>query len=364
MKPVAFIFCLLVATLAFAQAPNSGSVAYDDAAIKENIKDLHDAEARGDWDAVSKIAADLKRLTQARKRAVAGPKPLNHNDKSNPIDRVFKTWQDYGFSLSKSPDADGATKGAEIGFTNDRHAGTPTSYNAQFYLRWDLMEGPLKGIYTPPDAKNGGLYLNSLALSAQGKVDSTDNSTADAWRFRFETNMYEEFNPRDDAAVNGILSILSAIDESNRDFNINRVGVEWWLTPMAQNLCVGRYSGTPDDWVRVRWRPYIGLDAGGTTTDTLHAFSQQSSLWLMAKGKVDISLNGLQHALKLQGVILSAEDRVVYLAETDTTHNYFVGSLNVDFTDSLGFALDYTVGEDSPAFTREDVMTGNLTVKF
>ena len=364
MKPVAFTLCLLIPTIAFAQARNSGSVAYDDAAIKENIKDLHDAEARGDWDAVSKIAADLKRLTKARKSAVAGPRPLNHNDESNLVNRTFKTWHDYGFSLSKSPDVDGATKGAEIGFTNDRHADTPTSYNAQFYLQWDLTKKLLKGIYTQPDYEKGGLYLNSLALSAQGKIDSTDNKTDDAWRFRLEANMYDELNTRDDAAVSGILSTFSAKDESNRDFNINRVGVEWWLTPMAQKLWVGRYSGTPNGWVRVRWRPYIGLDAGGTTTDTLHASSQESNLWLMAKGKVDISLNGLQRALKLQGVILSAEDRAVYLTETGKTHNYFVGSLNVDFTDTFGFALDYTEGEDSPAFTREDVMTGSLTVKF
>jgi hypothetical protein len=329
-----------------------------------NKADLNAAVAAGNLDAASEALEALKKLKKGAQQAADTRKARNHNDETAPVERLFKTWEDYGFSLSQAPDADGPSKGAQFGFTKDRHAGTPTSYNAQFYLKWDMTKVFFKGLANNNPREGGGLWLNSLATSVQGKIDSNDNTTSDAWRFRLEADVYDEFNPNDDALVNGIQSTFSAKDESDRDLHINRVGVEWWLTPMAQRIYVGRYSGDKNSWVRVRWRPYVGLDAGGTTTDAAHADKRDSNLWMMAKGKIELSFNKLQNALKLKGIILSTEDRLVYLTEQGITHNYLKTDLNVDFTDSIGFVLDYTVGEDSPKFQREDILTGALTVKF
>lgn len=333
-------------------------------AIAANKAVLNQAVETENWPDAEDALTALQNLKKAATRAHSKRESTDHRDLFAPATALFKRLQDEGFSLSLSPDADGPTKGAQFGFTNDRHAGTPTSYNAQFYLKWDMTKILFKGLANNAPREGGGFWLNSLATSVQGKIDSTDDATSDAWRSRLEADVYDEFNPNDDALVNGIQSTFSAKDESDRNFRSNRVGVEWWLTPMAQRLCIGRYSGDKNSWVRVRWRPYIGLDAGGTTSDAAQADTPDSSLWLMAKGKFEVSFNGIQNVLKLKGVILSAEDRLVYLTEQSTTHDYLKAELNLQFTDNIGFALDYTVGEDSPKFQREDVLTGAITVKF
>jgi hypothetical protein len=157
---------------------------------------------------------------------------------------------------------------------------------------------------------------------------------------------------------------LGIKDEGDRDFHMNRVSGELWLTPIAQRIYIGRYSGHNDDWVRFRWRPYVGIDAGGTVTDTASATAQNSNIWLMGKGKVELELNFIRDALHVKDVLLSAEDRLVYLSEHSTAHNYLKATFGIAFTDSIGFALDYSVGKDSPAFQSERVLTGGLTVKF
>ena len=116
--------------------------------------------------------------------------------------------------------------------------------------------------------------------------------------------------------------------------------------------------------MQVRWRPYAGLDAGGTATDATVAGEQDSAVWLMTKGKFEVRLNFMKKILGWKEFVLSAEDRLVYLTRQDTTHNYLKADLSILLSDSLGFAFEYSVGEDSPKFQREDLVTGSLTVKF
>ncbi|MEY2501451.1 MAG: hypothetical protein QOI07_1785 [Verrucomicrobiota bacterium] len=328
-------------------------------AIEENTADLKAAVDNGDLEAATVALEALKNLKQA---AESAQKSNDIDDPKKPqnIDDVFKTLRDWGLSLTLAPDADGG-KGAHFGFNHDRHAGTDIVWDAQFYLKWNLLKRWLQQRHEPV-LYLGDLRVDSLAVSAQGKITSTDNTATDAWRFRLESETYLRLDRSPDGVLRGLLINLAAKDESNRDFQMNRFSGEIWITPIASRLYIGRFSGRPEDWIQFRWRPYVGIDAGRTDSES-HGMDD-SNVWLMARGKVELALNFLRNALHVKDVVLSAEDRIVYLSETSTSHNYLKANLSLLLTKSIGFSLDYSIGKDSPAFQSERILTGGLSVKF
>jgi hypothetical protein len=117
--------------------------------------------------------------------------------------------------------------------------------------------------------------------------------------------------------------------------------------------------------VQFRWQPFIGLDAG-TITSTTPAFPRgaEDTLWLTARCTAKLRLNAIAQALNFDEVSLFADDKLIYLSETRTAHNYLKAGLNLMITTNVGFSLDYTVGESSPKFVREEIFAGAITVKF
>lgn len=357
MKTIVSLIIALLVEVLFTCNANALTDAERQQAILQNTADLKSAVDAGDYAAATTALEALKKLKAAQAAAVAateidgGPAPKN-------VDDAFQALHDWGLSLSLAPDADEG-KGAHFGFTNDRRSGMDPVWDAQFYLKWDLLKlagGPVLDL--------GALRVDTLAVSAQGKITSTDNTSTDAWRFRFESESYLRINRSKEGILRGISINLGIKDESDRDFHMSRVSGELWLTPIASRIYIGRYSGRKDDWVRFRWRPYVGIDAGRTVTDTTPAGTQESNIWLMARGKIDLELNFIRDALRVKEVLLSAEDKLVYLTEQSTAHHYLKATFGIAFTESIGFALDYSVGKDSPAFQSERVLTGGLTVKF
>jgi len=227
-------------------------------------------------------------------------------------------------------------------------------------LQWNMLR-----LCKDPTLNLGVLRVDEFGPSVQGKLTSTDNTAADAWRFRLESQSYLRFDPSIGDTLDGLYCNFAAKDESDRDFHLNRISAELWLTPLVSGFALGRWSGGTKNAVQFRWRPYVGIDAGGTITDTTAAGERDSALWLMPKCKVELALNFIKDILGLKEVVLlSAEDRLVYLTGQDEAHNYLKTDLSFQLTKSVGFAFEYSVGEDSPKFQREDLLTGSLTVKF
>jgi hypothetical protein len=328
-------------------------------AIEQNTADLKAAADNGDLEAATVALEALKNLKNAAESARKAA-DIDEPKKAQNIDDVFQTLRDWGLSLRLAPDADEG-KGAHFGFNDDRHAGTDIVWDAQFYLKWNLLKRWLQQHHQPV-LYLGDLRVDSLAVSAQGKITSADNTATDAWRFRFESDSYLRLDRSPDGLLRGLLINLAAKDESNRDFQMNRISAEIWVTPIASGVYIGRFSGRPEDWIQFRWRPYIGIDAG--RTDSGPGAMDDSNVWLMARGKVELALNFLRNALHVKDVVLSAEDRLVYLSEVSTSHNYLKANLSLLLTKSIGFSLDYSIGKDSPAFQSERILTGGLSVKF
>jgi hypothetical protein len=329
-------------------------------AIAQNEADLKRAVDAGDYDAASTALESLKKLKKAQAAAAKDP-DVETTKEPKSVDDAFKTLRRWGLSLSLEPDADEG-KGAHFGFNNDRHAGTDTVWDAQFYLKWDLFS-LLLAKREEPVLDLGALRVDSLALSAQGKITSTDNTSTDAWRFRFESDSYLRLDQSKGGILRGLLVSLGAKEESDRDFHMNRISGELWLTPVAHRIFIGRFSGHDADPIQFRWRPWLGVDAGSSANESA-VTGNESNVWLMARCKFELALNFMRDALHAQDVLLMIEDRVVYLTEQDTAHSYLKADFNIALTQSIGFALTYSIGKDSPKFQTERILTGGLTVKF
>src|SRR5262249_23897958 len=108
---------------------------------------------------------------------------------------------------------------------------------------------------------------------------------------------------------------------------------------------------------------YVGLDAGGFLENS-PPNNDNSVLWLMAKGRVELRLNLIQKALRLNEVTIYFEDRYVYTEDEERSHNYLTTGIDFELNDNIGLTLDDTNGEDSPKFVPEEMFKGGLSVKF
>jgi hypothetical protein len=344
MKQFLIIFVLASPAFVFAQGRNASSSAFRERAEADVRRELQEALKKEDWTLVKEDADELAKLKNIR----------TEQSKPKKVD-MFESLQKAGFSLSRGPDNGDEKKGASFAFTQDRAAGFAPVFTADFYLKWE------KEVLEEIDTIS---RFDFLAISVQGKLSSKDSSSTDAWRFRLENNFFTQDRSKT-SLVDGFVANLSLKDESDRDFNIDRVSGELWLTANKRNWWVGKYSGTPDSkFAQVRWRPYVGLDAGGNVSNTTGQQIDNSNLWLMARGRLDIRLNFLINALKFQDVVAYFDDKYVYLAENGQSHDYLTTGIDFEFNDNVGFTLDYTNGEDSPKFKREEILKGGLTVKF
>lgn len=338
--------------------------AQDNSAFQKRVEDqawtdLQEAVRKKDVDGIRAAADTLAALKKSKKAPAAATgeaKPgAAAEAKPEHVD-LFKRLSDLGFSLSKGPDNGDDKKGATFAFSQDREANAAPVFNANFYLKWQKHLP-----YTVLDSKT--LWLTDApAISVQGKITSANNTATDAWRFRLENDL-TGYNKSKDRLFDGFWATLSFKDESDRNFNVNRLSGEFWFTPNSKKLLIGKYSGKPEDPVQIRWRPYGGLDAGGTLEGSPPNIDN-SALWLMAKGRVELRLNFIQKALKLNDVTIYFEDRYVYTEGEERSHNYLTTGIDFEFNDNIGLTFDYTNGEDSPKFVPEEMFKGGLAVKF
>jgi hypothetical protein len=188
MKTTVSLLTALLVEVLFSCNASALTDAERQQAILQNTADLKRAVDAGDFDGATVALDALKKLKASEAAAAAGS---DTGDAPAPkkVDDVFRALHEWGLSLTLAPDADEG-KGAHFGFTNDRRARTDTVWDAEFYLKWDLLTLFMTKENRGPVLDLGALRVDSLALSAQGKITSADNTSTDAWRFRFETESY------------------------------------------------------------------------------------------------------------------------------------------------------------------------------
>lgn len=324
-------------------------------AAKADIK-AELAKERPDYQLVADSAAQLK-VIQARRDAAAEP----HEPPDGKIDlsstKGFEALQKRRISLRKSPEAGDSDKPANFTWSKDIEAGTGTSFNADFYLKyvfqsWNDLDGDTS-------------VFHDVAASVQGKL--TDDDLNDAWRFRLERNI-STYNRDSSSAINGWVAMMSFIEENDRDFDVARLGGEAWFSLNALKAGIGGYQtliGSDEDpVVAARWRPYLGVSAGAFLEDDALVKDVDDTFRLMARGTVDISLPRLARWLTVEEITLSADDSLHYLPDAEDAHNYLTCGLNVGLSDVVGVGLDYSVGRDSPKYVREEEISAGFTVKF
>jgi hypothetical protein len=328
-----------------AQGLNGSSKEYRTRQEQDALEQLRTALKQENWALVKEAAQELQDL-----------KTIKANEGKKDEKGILDTLSNAGFSLSRSPDEE--KKGALFGFNQNRLGGTKTDLSAEFYLKWQKRPYLSEWMWGQTAA------FDTLAISVQGKLSSTDSKTSDAWRFRLENNFFTS-NRSEHRFLDGVVANLSLKNESDRDFNTNRLSGELWLTVNSAKAYIGKYSGDADkSLLQFRWRPYVGLDAGGTVSDTPVAVDQQSNLWLMARGRADLRFAFLVRTLNFSDFVAYVDDRIVYLTESGVGHNYLDTGIDLEFSDNIGFTLQYTIGADSPQFVREQMLKGGLTIKF
>jgi hypothetical protein len=316
---------------------------------------IQKAAAAGNSNEVINLTASLKTLKVAMEN---GNEAAETETASTEREDFLKRMKKAGFSLQLAPGDDNPAKFA---FTRDIQAGTPTAFTADFFLSWKTSNAVADTL-----GWRHKTWDMNAAASVQGKLTSASDMEHDAWRFRGTLNGRYTFNPTatDLDDINGFLWSLSVKDEASRDFDFNRVGAEGTLTPTIPALAMGVFKGDKEG-VQFRWRPFVGFDAGTTTSDiTVPVAGPDDTLWLSARVTAKLRLNFVANAMKMNEVSLYADDKLIYLGETGTSHNYLKTGVNFMFNDHVGFSLDYSVGQDSPKFTREESVTGAFTIGF
>lgn len=341
MKTLCFAMIWSLALSLLAQGDNASSPAYRARAKQDATDQLQEGLRTHNWKLVKESAEQLEQLEKLGQQ----PEPKEED--------LFDAAVASGFTLSRTPDEE--HQGARFGFShNYAKDGAHTSLEADFYLKWTM----------PPWHNDSDSLWNSLAISAQGKLTSASDSETDAWRFRLEDTLWT-YNAKTERQVDGVIAKLSAKSESDRDFDTTRLSGELWLTLNARKFGIGQYSGNKKTPIQFRWRPYLGADAGATVADETGTKElADDPLWLLVRGRADLRLNFLSNLLKLGGVIAYVDNKFVYVTEAGEPNNYLNTGIDLELNDNIGLTLQYTTGEDSPKFVREEVFKGGLTVKF
>lgn len=337
-----FAFCFLF--LPLSSLAQGSSPSFRERAEADLRLELKEAIRTENWALVKEDADALEKLAKSKVEE-SKPKKIG----------TIQALRNAGLSLSRGPDNGDDKKGAIFAFTQDHAPGASTEFTGDFYLKW--KKEVLEKIDTLSE-------FDFLAVSAQGKLSSKESSETDAWRFRLENEFFTQ-NRSADRLFDGFVARLSLKEESDRDFKLDRLSGELWLTANKRDWFIGQYSGTPDSrFIQLRWRPYVGVDVGGNISNSIEEQGSNSNLWLMTRGKLDIRLNFLLNILPLQDLVAYLDDKYVYLAGEDIGNNYLNAGIDLEWDDNVGFALEYTNGKDSPKFVHEEIFKGGFTIKF
>ncbi len=358
-------FCIFTLSLVYPslQAEEQG------AGLKAELKaKIEVATASEDWKQVERLSKALQNL-----EATLGKKPSPSEPKekkpAKPGEDAIKNLVKSGFHLSLAPQDDNPAK---FSFSRNIQTGEGAKFGADFFLEWNLPNSLAEdwGLH-------GDNYAWKFGASVEGKLKSTDNMELDAWRFRVTANRWDFFNRDDSTKKNdwGLSWTLSLKEEANRDFDFSRLSGELTVTPTWAAAAIGVFqpgpvSGSGADLdlppVQFRWRPFIGIDAGGIVDGVQLAKGEEfrDPLWLVGRVTAKVRLNSLAKALNFNEISIFGDGKIVYLNESEKWRTYLKTGINFMLNDYAGFSIDYSVGKDSPKFQQEKLLEGAFTLKF
>jgi hypothetical protein len=311
------------------------------------------------------------------------------------VNSFFDLMNHFHFTLTKQSDGPDKDGPAEFGFVDNFEKST--EFHANFFLKYKPGSLPSHDPVITP------------AASVEGHLSSAEDKANDAWRFRAGVELdialdhnLTQWNPvmhrfiQTGAAENSLYVSLNGKYEANRDFDITKTMAELEISPTVRRWYIGQtayhsyinahaneyiagdgQSGgvEPKEWpLDFRWRPFLDIDAGATTDDgtTTAVVGMQpvemntTILRIRPRVHTEVWLNFIKNATKMDSVTAFADYQFAYLPlePRRRTHGYFQTGMNFGFTSNVGFSLTYTIGEQSPEFKHEHLLTGSLTVGF
>lgn len=252
-------------------------------------------------------------------------------------------------SLRRDIEGPDAEEAASFSFLNT--VGEGTVFSADFALRADYGSrgfNPAKG----------------TVLSVEGHLSSADSESQDVWRFRGSLTRDGALGRR-----GSYFSLVSLKHESDRDFKTRKLTAEVLWTPTLYGSAVGQVYPTankaPNAALRYRVRPYLGFEVGKTLSAGGSEENEDAVLRLLGRAKVNVFLERIARVLRIDSVLLSADNTFYYLPlEDDRTHNLFVAELEFRFNEIVSFGLAYQNGEAAPNFHDIETFGGTIGVRF
>ena len=247
------------------------------------------------------------------------------------------------FSFLRTLDADG-----------DRE---DSVFSADFALGWKNGQDLLIDKETP--------FALEFGASIEGHVSSRDSGAQDAWRFR--GSLFLDAN--DIAGADWFLTV-SAKYEADQDFETEKIIAEFLLTPTSQELAMGigkpLFGDEDDPDIEFQWRPYFGLDVGGTSTIGPSAETDETVLRLIGRVRATVHLNALSEAIGAFDTFIFADNTFYYLPVEDDedSHNFFVAGMEFLLNPNISISLQYKRGEDAPLFKDIETFGVSLGVRF
>jgi hypothetical protein len=272
---------------------------------------------------------------------------------SNPDSSLLERLAARGWTLQRAVAGKDATEGASLGFVATAHEATV--FTADFAL-----------IYEPVLRRSCTRVCVSSQYSVEGKLSSDDATSENAWRFRGRWVV----DRGSGAALRGVTLFAGAKLEANRDFTTKKAMVEAVLTPTDRRLAIGflRPAVVEDSLAtfRFRWRPFLGIDAGGTLSGGSDDNEEDVIARVVPRVRAELFLDGLSRVLALENIVVHADNtlHLLPLENRRQARNLLVSGLDLQFNKFVGFGLEYTNGEAAPEFERTHTLTGAFTVRF
>ena len=255
----------------------------------------------------------------------------------------------HNFSLQRVVTGDNETEGANFAFLHTFKKNTV--YTTDFAFIWDSPEkGPDRAKY-------------QIEASVEGHLTSAESDAEDALTFAAGGRLLTPFGSTGRV---GLHSTFSAKLEGDQQFDTKKAYFEALETPTALGAYIGQFSGDPKDAVQFRWRPFFGLQWGRTYKRGQAALPEDTVLRLIPRVRLELKLNRISQALKIQRTFLFLDNTFYYLPieRSSKSRNFFASALEFDFTPNFGLSFNYKSGTPAPKFQRVNTFGGALTIRF
>ncbi len=253
------------------------------------------------------------------------------------------------FSLQRVVTGDDETEGANFSFLHTFNK--KTVYTTDFAFIWDSPE------------RGGSRARYQIETSVEGHLTSAESDAEDALTFAAGGRVLTPFGSTERV---GLHSTFSAKLEGDQQFDTKKAYFEALETHTALSAYIGQFSGDPKDAVQFRWRPFFGLQLGRTYKRGQAALPEDTVLRLIPRVRLELKLNRISQALKMQRTFLFLDNTFYYLPieRSSKSRNFFASGLEFDFTPNFGLSFNYKSGTPAPKFQRVNTFGGALTIRF